>query len=86
MTEITKLPKGEYIIGPKEILKSINSKDIKEIIVANNCPEKLKEKIPKKIKTKTFSGNQQELGTKIGKPFPVAMVGFKSETNESKIK
>ncbi len=33
-------------------------------------------KLPKSAEVKVFSGNQKELGTKLGKPFPVSAVGY----------
>ena len=65
-----------YIIGPKEIKKAIKSGSIINITVAKNCPKSLIDSIKKEgIEVKMFSGDQKELGTHIGKPFPVAVVG-----------
>lgn len=70
------IPNEKGVIGMREIVKGINSEEVKEVIIANNCPENLIEKIPKSTKVKIFSGNQKELGTKLGKPFPVSAVGY----------
>ena len=77
MTLLRELPKDSGVIGVREIVKDINSGKIKRVIVAKNCPEFLKDKI--KVKIEIFDGDQQQLGTKLGKPFPVAMIGYQSE-------
>ena len=71
-------PKGDnFIIGAREIAKSIKTGKIKKVVVAKNCPASLLNRIQSKsVRIETFDGTQAELGTKIGKPFPVAMVGF----------
>ncbi|MEM7819290.1 MAG: ribosomal L7Ae/L30e/S12e/Gadd45 family protein [Candidatus Aenigmatarchaeota archaeon] len=66
------------VIGTREIIKGIKNGNIKRIIVANNCPDFLIEKLSnfKDVKIERFDGDQSQLGTKVGKPFPVAMVGY----------
>ncbi|MCX6819039.1 MAG: ribosomal L7Ae/L30e/S12e/Gadd45 family protein [Candidatus Aenigmarchaeota archaeon] len=65
------------VIGPREIAKNIKKGAVKKIVVANNCPEYLLDKIKKfKVKIVTFDGDQQQLGTRLGKPFPVTMAGY----------
>lgn len=72
-----KLPSGKAVIGTREILKSIKAGKAKKVIIASNCPEFLVEKIKnEKISVEMFEGNSKELGTKLGKPFPVAMAAF----------
>ena len=73
---IENLPNTEGTIGLREIVKKINNDDIKKVIIANNCPDKIKENIPEKIEVQIFNGNQKNLGTKLGKPFPVSIVGY----------
>jgi ribosomal protein L30E len=69
--------KEEFVIGAKEIAKGIKSGKVKRVVVAKNCPPSLLSRIQSKsIKIETFDGTQAELGTKIGKPFPIAMVGY----------
>jgi len=72
---ITKLPDKKGVIGTKEILAGIKSGKVRHVIVAQNCPDFLIKKI-EKVKIDTFEGNQRDLGTKLGKPFAVAMVGY----------
>lgn len=71
------------IIGVKEINKAIKAGKVKKVIVAKNCPKTLVEKLGS-IKVEVFDGDQSQLGTKIGKPFPVAMVGLKDVYEELK--
>lgn len=71
-----KLPEGEFVIGAREISKGIAEGKIVTVVIADNCPDFLLEKL-KDVKVERFVGNQKELGTKLGKPFPVAMIGYK---------
>lgn len=78
---ITKLPAEQGVIGLKEIKKGIEDGKITTVVFANNCPDRLKNKIKgikdRKFKIEEFNGDGARLGTAIGKPFPVAAVGFK---------
>ncbi|MFH0837111.1 MAG: ribosomal L7Ae/L30e/S12e/Gadd45 family protein [Candidatus Aenigmatarchaeota archaeon] len=66
----------EFIIGPREIKKAIKAGTVVSVMAANNCPKFLIKSIQKEgADVKTFAGDQKELGTHIGKPFPVALVG-----------
>jgi len=66
----------DFIIGPREISKGIKDGSVTFVMAANNCPKPLIEKFEKEgVEVKIFSGNQKDLGTHIGKPFPVAIVG-----------
>ncbi|HLD38857.1 MAG TPA: ribosomal L7Ae/L30e/S12e/Gadd45 family protein [archaeon] len=66
----------KMIIGVKQIIAEIKNGKVKKVFVAKNCPKALTEKLIN-VKVETFDGDQTQLGTKLGKPFPVAMVGFK---------
>jgi len=76
--KIDKLPEKKGIIGAKEIIKAIKAGNVKLVIVASNCPDFLINKIEQagSVQIKQFSGNQKELGTRLGKPFIISMVGF----------
>ncbi|MFH0832393.1 MAG: ribosomal L7Ae/L30e/S12e/Gadd45 family protein [Candidatus Aenigmatarchaeota archaeon] len=71
---LTKLPAGKFVIGTREIIKNINSGKVTKVIVAKNCPEFLIKKIS--VGVEIFDGDQKDMGTKLGKPFPVAMIGY----------
>jgi ribosomal protein L30E len=74
---VTETPSEQVVIGPREIAKSIKKGSVKKILVANNCPEHLLDKIKKlKVNIVAFDGDQQQLGTRLGKPFPVTMAGY----------
>ena len=75
METITKLPEKDFVIGTREIAKAAGSGRVNKVIVAKNCPEELIKKVSG-VAVSTFDGNQDELGTRIGKPFPVAMIGY----------
>ena len=63
-------------IGTREIAKGIKSGKVKKVVVARNCPQSIIKKLGD-VKMEVFEGDQIQLGTKLGKPFPVAMVGLK---------
>ena len=65
-------------IGIREIKKGIEKGTVKKVLVASNCPQNLIDQLKKlNVTIEEFDGDQENLGTKIGKPFPVAMVGLK---------
>jgi ribosomal protein L30E len=68
-------PEGKHLIGSREIKKKIKEGKIKTVIIAKNCPEKLYKDL-KDVEVLMFEGDQQELGLKMGKGFPVAMIGI----------
>ena len=68
--------KEEITIGAKEVNKAIKAGKVKKVIVAKNCPKNLIDKLGN-VKVEIFDGDQIQLGTKLGKPFPVAVVGLK---------
>ena len=75
METISKLPDRKGTIGTRQIAIAVKSGKIKRVIVANNCPDFLIEKVKSAV-LQRFDGDQKELGTKLGKPFPVAAVGY----------
>ena len=66
----------KFTIGAREIVKGIKTGKIKKVVIASNCPKRFVEGLGN-VKIETFEGDQNQLGTKLGKPFAVAMVGFK---------
>ena len=77
MDVITKLPEKKGIVGAREIAKAVKQGKVKYVVSAANCPEFLLSRISElNVKMDRFEGDQAQLGTKLGKPFPVAMVGF----------
>jgi ribosomal protein L30E len=77
MDVITKLPEKKGIVGAREIAKAAKAGKIKHVVVASNCPDFLLAQFQNLgVRIDKFDGDQSQLGTKLGKPFPVAMVGF----------
>ena len=71
---------SEFVIGTREIIKNIKSGKVKSVIAASNCPDFIKEKVKKAgMQVQEFKGNQIQLGTKLGKPFPIAVAGLFEE-------
>jgi ribosomal protein L30E len=70
-------------IGFKEIQKGIKTGKVKKVVVARNCPKALTSKLGN-VTIEVFEGDQNQLGTKLGKPFPVAMAGLKDMYAELK--
>ncbi len=70
-------------IGFKEIMNGIKDGKIKKVIVAKNCPEDMRKQLGD-VKIEVFNGDEIQLGTKLGKPFPIAMVGYNDLYTELK--
>jgi ribosomal protein L30E len=75
METISRLPESKGIIGAKEIARAVKEGKVRKVVIASNCPDFLVSRLDK-VKIEKFEGNQRELGTKLGKPFAVAMVGY----------
>lgn len=79
METISKLPEKKNIVGARQIAKAAKSGRVKHVVVASNCPDFLLSSISSTgVKVDKFDGDSSQLGTKLGKPFPVAMVGFEN--------
>ncbi len=77
MEKIDHLPAKTGVIGPREIIKALQSGKIKKAVVAKNCPDAIITKLQAAgAEISIFSGDQRELGTRLGKPFEVAVVGY----------
>merc|ERR1712113_350966 len=68
---------GKFKIGYKNTIKQLRSGQSKLILIANNCPAIRKTELEyyamlAKSDVHSFEGNIVELGTALGKPFPVA--------------
>ncbi len=77
------MKKEEITLGFREIVKAIKAGKVKKVVVAKNCPKDMVEKLGK-VQIEVYDGDQVQLGTKLGKPFPVAMAGFKDMYTEFK--
>jgi ribosomal protein L30E len=79
MEIVNKLPdRKQFVIGTREIAKAVQAGKLKRVIIASNCPDYLIDKFTdmKGVLLEKFFEDESQLGTKLGKPFPVAMVGY----------
>ncbi|MBI2583702.1 MAG: ribosomal L7Ae/L30e/S12e/Gadd45 family protein [Candidatus Aenigmarchaeota archaeon] len=76
MEQTDRLPKGEFMIGAREIAKALKNGVIEKVFVASNCPDNLLSHVSGAEVIK-FTGDQRELAARLGKPFPVAMAAMK---------
>lgn len=70
----------DFRIGTREIIKDMEKGVVERVVLASNAPEKIrsairsaaeKHKVPVEI-----NGNELQLATSVGKPFPVASVAY----------
>ncbi len=75
------LKSGKVLIGTNETLKALRGKEkeVKAVIYASNCPEKIKERFEEVTKQKKgnvpfyeYPVNSLELGLACGKPYSIA--------------
>ncbi len=79
MELVTKLPEKKGMIGTREIARAVKAGKVKRVIAAKNCPQQLLDKVKhESVATEIFDGDEKQLGTKLGKPFSVAMVGYEN--------
>ena len=72
----------EYVIGVKEVLNGLKNGEVKKVIFASNCPKEIVEKFESAdIEKEIFDGDEEELGTYLGRAFPIAVVGVRNEDN-----
>lgn len=81
METIEKLPEQKAVIGTREIIKAAKAGKVKLVVIASNCPQFLVDRVLSStagiaIQVKKISGDQADLGTRLGKPFAVAMAGY----------
>ncbi|MBI5061643.1 MAG: ribosomal L7Ae/L30e/S12e/Gadd45 family protein [Candidatus Aenigmarchaeota archaeon] len=87
MDIIEKLPALNHTVGTNEVVKGIKAGRIDMVVFAKNCPEFLVKKIKetKSIEMYIFNGDQKNLGTRLGKPFPVALVGYENKGDHKSV-
>ena len=77
MEIVSVLPSKKPVIGTNAIVKSIKAGRMKQVIVTTNTPQEIIAKLSVAgVRLQTFSGNEKALATKLGKPFPIAAVGY----------
>jgi len=70
------------IIGTKQAIKNLKLKNVKSVVIANNCPENVRKDIEyysklTGIKMENFDGTAKQLGILCGKPFSIAVMAIK---------
>ncbi len=71
-----------FVVGEKEVLRAAEERKIKKIIFASNCPEFIKAKFDRfDVEKEMFDGDEEDLGTYLGRAHPIAVVGVKNEDN-----
>ncbi|UCC59176.1 MAG: 50S ribosomal protein L30e [Candidatus Bathyarchaeum sp.] len=73
---------GKILFGANSALKSAKTRKAKLIIVASNCPQKIREDIKyycklSKVPVSIYKGNSLDLGAVCGKPFEVSALTIK---------
>ena len=68
---------GRVHLGKQQTVKSLRKNEVKLVIAAYNCTAKALEELKDfKAPRFIFPGNNLELGSACGKPFPVSMVSI----------
>jgi large subunit ribosomal protein L30e len=78
----TALNNKNVIIGTKRTIKYLKIKNVKLVILANNCSENIKKDIEhyanlSEVKVETFDGTGKQLGIFCGKPFSITALAIK---------
>ncbi|MBU3896924.1 MAG: 50S ribosomal protein L30e [Nanoarchaeota archaeon] len=72
----------KIMLGGKVTIKHLKMKELKSVIISNNCPENMKKDINRYaelvgIEVEVFDGTSKQLGIVCGKPFPIAVLSIK---------
>lgn len=72
---------GTITIGLNETMKKVKLGQLKFIVIASNAPENVRKDVVYYAKLSNipiieFPGSNKDLGTLIGKPFSVALIGI----------
>jgi large subunit ribosomal protein L30e len=67
---------GNVLLGAKETTRALKNNKVKLVIVATNCKRSYRIEINKysKVPVYEFDGNNLELGSACGKPFPISSI------------
>jgi large subunit ribosomal protein L30e len=80
---------GKVVLGVKEALKLLLSNELKGLVIADNTPYEVRERLTyvaklNNVPVTIFKGTSTELGSVIGKPFKVSVIGI-IDPGDSKI-
>ena len=72
---------GKVVIGFRQTLKLIKLGKVKYVVMASNTPDDMKQDVEyysrlSGVKVIRFPGTNKELGTTVGKPFSVSVMGI----------
>ncbi|ADM28048.1 LSU ribosomal protein L30E [Ignisphaera aggregans DSM 17230] len=72
---------GKIVIGSKNTIKLLKLGALKYVVISSNVPENIRQDIEyysklSNIPIIVFPGTNRELGTVLGKPFSVAVMGI----------
>ncbi|MFX1456581.1 MAG: 50S ribosomal protein L30e [Promethearchaeota archaeon] len=77
---------GKFLFGKKQVLKHLRSEPFKMIIIANNCPADLEDKLDyhnslmkDKIYVHRYKGSSWDLGLACAKPYMISIIGVVQE-------
>jgi large subunit ribosomal protein L30e len=76
----TAVDTGEVLMGERETIRAVKNKEVKLVILANNCPPPLREDIQRFVELSEvpiyeFKGSSLELGAICGRPHVISMIG-----------
>lgn len=78
--ELTKaLNEKNLVIGADKAIKNLKKGKSKKVLIANNCPEKIKQEIIKykdKAEIIQLEINSEELNVRCKKPFNIAVLSY----------
>ena len=83
------LAKNALVIGTRTVVKALKTGSVKSVIIASNMPESVKKDLQHYASTAdtplhNFGGTGKQLGTFLGKPFPVATLAIAGESKAKK--
>lgn len=81
------LAKNALVIGTRTVVKALKTDNVKSVIIASNTPESVKKDLQHYASTAdtplhNFNGTGKQLGTFLGKPFPVATLAIAGESEK----
>jgi len=65
---------GKVVFGMKETVKLLKKDSIKYVIISKNCPDN--EHLKDIENLYHYPGNNVDLGSACGKPFPISVIGI----------
>lgn len=81
------LAKNALLIGTRTVIKALKTGSVKSVIIATNTPDNVKKDLQHYASTAdtplhNFNGTGKQLGTFLGKPFPVSTLAIAGESEK----